>query len=124
MQRLAVLFCLSLGLAGCVQTGPMSWSLQPFAPGVSRGRAIAERACMSCHMIAQGRGGRVSGVAPPFSDIGRRYDPISLERELEAIGRVGHYQMRPLPLDTDQIRDLTAYIQSVGPRQRRPDGGA
>ena len=119
MQRTAVLLSLSLALAGCVQTGPTTWSFRPSVPEVGRGRAIAERVCAECHVVgaaSHARRGSSVGAAPPFAEVAGRYDRIGLEHELEASSRIGHYQMKPLALTPDEITDLAAYIQSVRAR--------
>ena len=52
--------------------------------------------------------------APPFRDVRRRYNEISLQREFEAIREVGHYSMPPKPISNADGRDLIAYIESLG----------
>ena len=81
----------------------------------ARGRAAAERQCAQCHAIgAAGESPRAS--APPFRQIRMRYAGVSLERELEAITQVGHYEMRQTPIGATDIKDLTTYIEGLGDR--------
>lgn len=77
---------------------------------VQRGAAIAESRCTSCHQIGADDG--MSRTAPSFGIIALRHTPISLERQLGAL-RNGHYEMPPLKLETDEIRAVVAYMESL-----------
>jgi mono/diheme cytochrome c family protein len=77
-----------------------------------RGYRVAARECSACHAISrEGESPRPS--APPFRDIRRRYNEISLSREFEAIGEVGHYEMPAKPISKSDGEDLIAYIESL-----------
>lgn len=78
-----------------------------------RGYKVAARECSSCHAIGRvGESPRPS--APPFREIRRRYNEISLNREFEAISEVGHYEMPAKPISKSDGEDLIAYIESLG----------
>jgi cytochrome c len=80
-----------------------------------RGYRVAARDCAGCHALEkQGESPRLG--APPFRDIRRRYNEISLQREFEAIREVGHYEMPPTPISLSDGRDITAYIESLAER--------
>lgn len=53
-------------------------------------------------------------MAPPFRDLGLWYNAISFERRMAGPTSRGHHEMPPLRLERDEIRDLAAYIDSLG----------
>ena len=77
-----------------------------------RGHLVAARDCARCHAI-EPAGVSPRPTAPPFRDIRRRYNEISLQREFDAIRDVGHYEMPPTPISPADARDLAAYIESL-----------
>ena len=93
-------------------SGSMAHAQTPAVPdmAVQRGAAIAESRCSSCHLVGTEDG--MSRTAPSFSIIALRHTPISLERQLGAL-KNGHYEMPPLRLETDEIRAITAYVESL-----------
>ncbi len=99
-----VLLALAAGPVAQAQTPPVQDMT------VQRGAAIAESRCSTCHQIGPEDG--MSRTAPSFNIIGLRHTPISLERQLGAL-KNGHYEMPPLRLETDEIRAITAYIESL-----------
>lgn len=98
------LLALGLGSQALAQTPPVPDMT------VQRGAAIAESRCTSCHQIGPEDG--MSRTAPSFSIIALRHTPISLERQLGAL-KNGHYEMPPLRLETDEIRAIVAYMESL-----------
>lgn len=84
----------------------------PPDPALQRGEAIAHGTCARCHGVAAGEASRNAG-APRFVVIAARYNEISLEDRLGQIAKQGHYEMPPQPISRDDIRSLTAYIQSL-----------
>jgi mono/diheme cytochrome c family protein len=80
-----------------------------------RGYRVAARDCSGCHSIEKLSDSPRSS-APPFRDIRRRYNEISMQREFEAIREVGHYEMPPTPISLSDGRDITAYIESLAER--------
>lgn len=81
------------------------------------GEAIAYARCAGCHAVGQSVASPNAG-APAFEEVGRKYRSIRLEWELEAISDVGHYSMPAKPMDAQEIRNLTAYIRSIKPRDQ------
>jgi len=106
MRTVLPLVLLALGVSSAALAQTASGSDMT----VQRGAAIAESRCSSCHQIGAEDG--MSRTAPSFSIIGLRHTPISLERQLGAL-KNGHYEMPPLKLETDEIRAITAYVESL-----------
>jgi cytochrome c len=99
-----------LTLAGCATPGFLS--LNPGAAAEARGLSYAQVNCEGCHALGN-RGPSPRATAPTFGQISTRYSSLSLERELIAINEVGHYEMRPIDIETSDIQDLVAYIMSL-----------
>ncbi|MCA1442909.1 cytochrome c [Ensifer sp. IC4062] len=78
-----------------------------------RGRAIAQRWCSECHVVAPGQV-RGSDTVPTFAQIGEseRFDEASLSAFLAA---PHHSRMPNLSLTRTEIADLVAYIKSKYP---------
>lgn len=79
---------------------------------ITRGAALAEQNCSSCHAVA---GEDESGFpgAPPFRHLSHRYSIWNLE---EALGEgivVGHPAMPPFQFAPDELTDLLAYVESI-----------
>jgi mono/diheme cytochrome c family protein len=127
----------------------MRWALMVFAPAiasliggcalmsgidedlasaamVSRGEAYAQSVCAACHGVGRGQVSARAG-APIFREIARRYTPSGLERELEAIAEVGHYDMPRIRIAPADRADLIVYVASLQKRSREwspPDRGS
>jgi mono/diheme cytochrome c family protein len=87
------------------------------AHAVARGKAIAEKACASCHAI--GRVGRSPlGEATPFRDIGRKYPISNLEEAFGEGDTANHKGMPDFSFTPQQVADLLDYIRAVQPRRR------
>lgn len=99
-------------IAGCATT-PQPLPPQP-APLVTieRGQALAERRCGGCHAVGP-TGQSAQAMAPPFRDLGLRYNAIALERRMAGMTSRGHHEMPPLRVERDEARDLVAYIDSL-----------
>ncbi len=83
-------------------------------PALARGAHLAQRDCAGCHAVTVGaRSPNIS--APPFSDLRLSYNPISLQRRLEAFPKQGHEGMPQPVMPPGDIADLAAYIQSLDP---------
>lgn len=101
----AFVILIHLALAGPALAAPPD-------PALQRGQVIAHETCARCHGIGSGQESRNAG-APRFVVIARRYNEISLEDRLGEIAKQGHYEMPPQPISRDDIRSLTAYIESL-----------
>lgn len=114
MRRRLALLALAAVLGGCATgSGPSPVAGRGDA-AVDRGRRLALHACAVCHAVEAGARSP-SPAAPSFALVRLRHNEISLERQLTDISRKGHWEMPPLQMSDEQIRDLTAYIQTVEP---------
>jgi mono/diheme cytochrome c family protein len=79
------------------------------------GERLAQRWCVSCHVVSSTQQGSASDVAPPFTSIAKMPD-------LDA-ARIAWYLLAPHPrmpdmnLTRNEAADLAAYIASLGSRQ-------
>jgi mono/diheme cytochrome c family protein len=96
---------------GCLQitiVAALSFADVALAADATHGRVLAERWCVSCHMISSGQAQATE--APPFSTIARQPD-------LDA-ARLAYFLMEPHPkmpsmaLTRNEAADLAAYIKS------------
>jgi len=110
MRRTFIILGLAALLGGCATTA----AAPATGSAVDRGLFVALRACAGCHAVG-GTDRSPNGIAPPFSYIRMRYDEAALQRLLADISRNGHYEMPPIYMTDDEIRDVTAYIQTVEP---------
>ena len=76
------------------------------------GRAIAERWCASCHVIAPEGSG--SDAAPAFPAIAA--DPGRTAPGLRAFLTEPHFPMPNPQLSRSEIDHIVAYIESLGPQ--------
>jgi len=105
----------ALGLIGLAVLGACQTVgdyVNPEGAEMRRGLTVAEVYCAECHAIGR-TGASPRATAPAFGDIQNRYGRLGLEREMEAIGEVGHYEMRPVQIDPADQRDLVAYIMGL-----------
>lgn len=103
---------LVIALAGCAtSTEPAADAAAPNL-AAERGHDLARRQCSTCHAIGQADES-LWPSAPPFRSLRLRYNALSLERRLPEIAEGRHYEMPPLSLDPADVRDLSAYIESL-----------
>jgi cytochrome c len=77
-----------------------------------RGRAFAQIACARCHAIGP-TGNSPLAEAPPFRELHHRYPVEDIEESLAEGIKTGH-PMPEFQLDSADIRDLLAYLKSLG----------
>lgn len=102
-------------LAGCATQGPAPDGAAVPVAAAERGAAFAARECSRCHALGQ-VGDSPRAGAPPFRDIRIRYNEITFQRRMAEIAEGGHFEMPPLTIDAADARDVSAYIESLGPR--------
>jgi cytochrome c len=79
-------------------------------PDPDKGRALAERVCVSCHVISK-HPATVAGDVPSFPAIANKSD-----QSMEAIaGRIviPHPPMIAIPLTREEIVNVVAYIMTL-----------
>jgi mono/diheme cytochrome c family protein len=101
---------LLLAATGCATSGQAP--PKRLDASVDRGRFYALRSCAGCHAVGV-LGASPNPNAPSFSAIRLRYNALSLPRRLAEISENGHYEMPPINMTPDEIRDITAYIETV-----------
>lgn len=84
-------------------------------PAPSKGHALAERLCTSCHIVGkEAAGGTVSADVPSFAAIANK--PNQTVEVIAGHIVIPHPPMPSIQLTRAQIADLAAYILSL----RRP----
>lgn len=103
---------LAVVMAACA-AGPTASDRPGPSALTARGQVVAERECASCHAVGP-QGESRWAAAPPFRVIRMRYNDISFEHKMRAVAAEGHYEMPPMRLETDDVRAVSAYIESLG----------
>lgn len=109
MRIAAALIGLGLICAGCATAG-VTPSLPD--PVVATGHDLAAQTCAACHAIGP-TGASPNRRAPPFRTLAGRYVPLTLHHRLTEIAETGHYDMAPVPVHSDEVEALAAYINSL-----------
>jgi mono/diheme cytochrome c family protein len=104
LNRMLPRFVLAAGCLVLVQ-GPV------FAADANQGKAIAERWCVSCHVVKPGQKSAVTDQAPPFASLAGRPD-FSADR-LAFLLLKPHPNMPPLALSRIEVSNLADYIQTL-----------
>lgn len=111
------IFALALAVSACAAapgpqaapepTGPAPSALE--AEAAARGEAIATRVCAACHALQAGQASP-RPPAPPFPTLAGRFTELTLHRRLTEISELGHSEMPPLAVHTNEVDDLVAYL--------------
>lgn len=86
-------------------------------PDAQKGRVLAERACVACHVVTERAVSPVAADVPTFAAIANKPD-----QTMEAIaGRIviPHPPMPAIALSREEIGNVVAYIMTL----RKDDGG-
>ena len=104
MKKAGARLILALAVAGL----PLIAQAQstPAAQQLADGKALAQKVCMSCHVVSGSGSG--SDAAPSFATIATTRDDAFLHTWLMK----PHGNMPPVDLTNDQIDALAAYIES------------
>lgn len=97
--------CLALAASADAQTGGLDAQ-------ITRGHDLARTVCASCHDV-EANGPSPNRRAPPFRILAGHYVELTLHMKLVEIAETGHYDMPPIAVHSDQVRDLAAYINSL-----------
>ena len=105
---------MALACGGCATAGlvPSPSLPDPAAEAVAKGHALAAQTCAACHAI-EPAGASPNRRAPPFRALAGRYVPLTLHHRLTEIAETGHYEMAPVPVHSDEVEALAAYINSL-----------
>jgi cytochrome c len=79
---------------------------------IELGRALAADHCSSCHAVGP-TGPSPNRRAPPFRVLSGQYVELTLHRKLTEIAETGHYDMPPIPVHSDEVSAIVAYINSL-----------
>jgi len=120
MRALPLIFVLGLGAGAAACADPPKPTPTPFDAAVARGHAVAQRTCAGCHAV-ESVGESPDRRAPAFRVLTGQFVPLTLRRRLTEIAETGHYDMPPVSVNTDEVADLAAYINSFGENWRRDD---
>jgi mono/diheme cytochrome c family protein len=97
--------------AFCTAFVPPSSFAQPGPGNPQRGRELAARLCVTCHVVDRKTSGPVRADVPSFLAIARR--PGSTAEYLAGKIIVPHPAMPGVALTADEIRDIVAYIVTL-----------
>jgi mono/diheme cytochrome c family protein len=98
-------------MALCTAMVSASSFAQPGHGSPQRGRGLAERLCVACHVIDRRTSGPVRADVPSFPAIAGR--PGSTAEYLAGKIIVPHPAMPGVALTADEIRDIVAYIVTL-----------
>ncbi len=81
---------------------------------IAHGHELAQAKCSSCHAV-ENQGASPNRRSPPFRTLSGRFVELTLMRRLTEISETGHYDMPEVPVHTDEVRAIVAYINSLPP---------
>jgi len=84
----------------------------PLPAAEARGHAFARQVCASCHAV-EGTGQSPDKRAPTFRSLSGQYVQLTLRRKLTEIAETGHYAMPAVNVDSEEVADLIAYLDSL-----------
>ncbi len=102
-----------LALSGALAIAATAFAAGPAKPPPSptNGKQLAERFCMTCHLIGSEQTGVSTVGPPPFATIANKADQTA-ERIKGAL-MMPHPPMPDMQLSTTEMLDLIAYIQTL-----------
>lgn len=94
-------------------------------PDAERGKALAERLCVNCHVVSSESSGSVPDGVPPFNAIANK--PGQTADHIATILMKPHAPMPNIDLTRSEIVDLIAYLDALrsdaaGPPLLKDDG--
>jgi cytochrome c len=84
------------------------------SPPAQRGLTFVRVHCAQCHAIDKVSDSPLT-IAPPFRTLHLKYPIESLERPLAEGIMAGHPTMPRFRLESDQVRDVIAYLKMLEP---------
>ena len=105
----ALIALISVWLAAAAQ--PLSAAEETKSPSAAKGRELAERLCMGCHLIGS-EGGNTAQVGPPsFPSIANR--PGQTAEQIKSALVQPHSPMPDTHLTNEEILNIIAYLDSL-----------
>jgi len=83
-------------------------------PNPARGKQLAERLCVNCHLVSSAQQQRASADVPSFREIANK--PGQTAGGLVARIILPKHPMPQIPLEKSELTDLAAYIMSLRDR--------
>ncbi len=83
-----------------------------------RGKAVAERLCVSCHVVSQDSSGTVPEGVPPFTVIANQ--PQQTAQHIRGVLIEPHPPMPDLHLTRLEIEDIIAFIDELREQESGP----
>jgi cytochrome c len=114
VRRILLTLALLSPVAGCATSRAPASTAPPAIAAADRGLFFVLRSCAGCHAVGS-LGESPNGVAPSFAKLRLRYNELSLERRLADISVNGHFEMPPIYMTPDEIKAISAYVQTIGP---------
>ena len=117
IETLTAVACVAVAWGACASAGIAAGPLTP-KPDAQKGRALAERACVACHVVSGPAVSPVAADVPTFMAIANKPG-----QTMEAIaGRIviPHPPMPAIALSREEIGNVVAYIMTL---REGEDGG-
>jgi mono/diheme cytochrome c family protein len=90
----------------------LSCPAQALEPDAQRGLTFVRANCIECHAVDKLSPSRLA-IAPPFRKLHEKYPVSDLAEALAEGIMTGHPTMPQFVLDTGQVGDVIAYLQSL-----------
>lgn len=106
VPALALLIVSALLAGGLLAAGPVTTK-----PNPARGKQLAERLCVNCHLVGSARQQQASADVPSFQELA--------DKEGQTAGNImariilPKHPMPQIPLEKSELTDLAAYIMSL-----------
>ena len=104
-------------LYGALVIGAACLSSPAFAADADHGKTLAQRWCVSCHLVGPDQHSATTD-APPFATVAKM--PNFDEARVAFFLLDPHPKMPNMQLTRDDAADLAAYIATLGPRGQSP----
>ena len=112
MHKPALVVICALLMASCASAPEKVGATRAPSQQAVQGMAFAQARCSGRHAIGEiGESPRAN--APPFRVLRVRLNTITWERTLADIAKGGHNEMPPLALDSADVSDVQAYIETL-----------
>lgn len=88
-------------------------------PDGARGKDLAQRLCVNCHLVSTDSNGTASDRVPSFYEIANR--PKQTAQGIRQAILKPHYNMPEIALTTNEINDIIAYLDELRTDEAGPD---